>query len=306
MVSAKRGALDVFGDHVGFQIHFIAGFELRKVCHFPGFRNDGDFKIFVRQRRNREADAFHRNRALENEITRHVPGVFNTTVHELVIDNTRKLSARINVTLNDMAAETGYGRNRALEVYGAARLQTTQRRSLESFARNVGRKRVGLESSAVKNTPLTEIDSPCFVSSTTSTCLDRDVGVFAARLDAAHATKFFNDSSKHVGDCQLPIYQFPIGLIQSLLSGSAAFTAGSAAFPAKRLCRLPCGKALPFRQRKENSEAMPRPKNAFRIANTSCRFAQSPNFRSKTTNRTIKNSDDHTGTTSPSASKGSV
>ena len=54
-----------------------------------------------------------------------------------MISNTDKLSARIDVTLDDMTAEPRYGCNRALEIYGAARLQTTERGSIESFARNI-------------------------------------------------------------------------------------------------------------------------------------------------------------------------
>src|SRR4029078_5960225 len=68
---ARRGfretqdALNVFGDHVSFKIDFIAGFELRKVCHFPGFRNDGNFKIIIRQSGDGETDALYCNTAFE-------------------------------------------------------------------------------------------------------------------------------------------------------------------------------------------------------------------------------------------------
>ena len=54
-----------------------------------------------------------------------------------------------------------------------------------------------LTSSAVRQTPLTAIESPSWMSSVTRLRFDHDARVFATHLNLAHATEFFNDSSEH-------------------------------------------------------------------------------------------------------------
>ena len=55
---ARQNPLDILRDNVSFQVHFITWLQVRKVRHFPRFRNHRNLEIVVSQIGDREADAF--------------------------------------------------------------------------------------------------------------------------------------------------------------------------------------------------------------------------------------------------------
>ena len=67
-----HGARDVFADHVAFEIDARSGSGAAQVRVRPGVRNDLHLERIVGQRRDRQADAIHRDRALGHEQRREV------------------------------------------------------------------------------------------------------------------------------------------------------------------------------------------------------------------------------------------
>src|SRR6266404_8411169 len=101
------------------------------------------------------------------------------------------------MTLNDVATEPRYRSNRAFEIYGSARLQASQRGSIKSFARNISGKGIAPDIKRSQTHAINRDRVTMFSVFNNRMRFNRNVGVFAARLDAAHVTKFFNDSRKH-------------------------------------------------------------------------------------------------------------
>src|SRR5712691_6204316 len=105
-----------------------------------------------------------------------------------MIDNTQELSARIYMTLNDVATKPRYRCNRALEVYRRAWLQASQRRPIKSFARHIGRKRIAPDIKRSQTHAINRDRVTMFSVFNNRMRFNRNVGVFATRLDAVHAS----------------------------------------------------------------------------------------------------------------------
>src|ERR1051325_827928 len=108
-----------------------------------------------------------------------------------------KLSPRIDVALDQMAAEARRRSNRALEVDARAGVQPAKCRTIQSLARYVCGKGVLLyierrQTNAVDGNRITVA---CVFGDEAGS--NHDACVLAARLDAFNPAELFNDSSKH-------------------------------------------------------------------------------------------------------------
>src|SRR5262245_47424446 len=68
-ILAREDPLNVLRNHVDFQVHLISRPELREVGYLESLRDNRDLEIFISQIRDRQADAFDRNRSFEDQVT---------------------------------------------------------------------------------------------------------------------------------------------------------------------------------------------------------------------------------------------
>src|SRR5712691_8891786 len=116
-----KNSLNVLRDNVGFEVYFIVGLEVGKICDLPRLWNDCDFEIPFRKFRNCEADAFDCDRTFENEITGNLRWIRNAHgPRAAVVYRAQKPSARVNVSLNDVAAKTRCRGNSAFKIHRRA------------------------------------------------------------------------------------------------------------------------------------------------------------------------------------------
>src|SRR5690349_4511226 len=88
---------NILRDNVDFEIHAVAGLQVRQVGDLPGLRDDRDLEILVRQVRNRQTDALYGNRTFVNQITADLPRKSDANGPRLaVVLNALERAARVD------------------------------------------------------------------------------------------------------------------------------------------------------------------------------------------------------------------
>src|SRR6185369_74999 len=114
-----------------------------------------------------------------------------------VIFDAGELPARVDVSLDDVAAESGCGRDGAFEIHWRAGVQPAKCRPRQRLARYVSRKRIGLD---IKRCQTHTVDGDriaVICAFGDDACRNNDARVLTALLDTAHAPELFNDSGEH-------------------------------------------------------------------------------------------------------------
>src|SRR5262244_1719570 len=111
--------LNVFGDHIGFEIHWIAGLKGSKIGHFPSVRNDRNRHFCPFRARDRQTDTLDTERALVDDIASQI--CRNADVQPVVIctrDSIERdeFAGSVNMPLHDMSAEASIGPHGQFEV----------------------------------------------------------------------------------------------------------------------------------------------------------------------------------------------
>ena len=129
----------MLGEHINFDIHFVAWMAMTKCGDFCSVRNHCDFERVDSEIENSEADAVNGAAAF-----------FNDVAHELARDTHDESRSRgdnfahgINMTKNNVATKATIGHHGALEVHRVARRKIAQIGAGVRFFGHIGQPPVG-------------------------------------------------------------------------------------------------------------------------------------------------------------------
>src|SRR2546430_16136140 len=125
--------LDVLGEHVGLDVHEIAGRQRAECRALGGVWDKGDLKERLAEGRDRERDAVERDEALHHEVAgealRH--GEAQSRRAAALLTAADELCRRVPVSLDEVAAEGRRRRRRGLEIHARAADRAPERRPRE-------------------------------------------------------------------------------------------------------------------------------------------------------------------------------
>src|SRR5215472_14328611 len=132
--------LHVFRDQIDLQIDRVSLVERGKIGHLDGVRNDGGCNIGAFDFGDSKADAFDRERPLENHIAGEIRR--NSDVEPVIIgagDAVKRDedTGAIDVALDDVSAETAVGAHGEFEVDVRARRDTRERNAIPGFGSKI-------------------------------------------------------------------------------------------------------------------------------------------------------------------------
>ena len=119
LLVAPRPFLQILGNDVGFDVHRVAGLQRIQVRHLDGVRDDGDRQAQSFEIGDGQADAFDRDRSLEDHVLLQV--FWNVDVHPEIVGVVNRLKAdeaagAIDVPLDDVTAHAGVYLERQFEI----------------------------------------------------------------------------------------------------------------------------------------------------------------------------------------------
>src|SRR5689334_7599564 len=129
---------DVFPDQVALEIDAIAGLRPSQIGVLHRERNDLDVQPIRAQPGDRQADAIDGNRSLQDDVRRQrIREADSQPVKVCFLSQFFDAADRVDVTLDEMSAETPVSAKRTLEVHDAVTLYRPERRRSEE--RRVGK-----------------------------------------------------------------------------------------------------------------------------------------------------------------------
>ena len=162
-------------------------------------RNDGNAEALGVDFRNSEADAVYGNRAFFNNKAQDGSITSNAIPHGIVIlVDAFHGTHTVDMARNDMTAETSTSEHGALQVHGASRAQRTQRRTVQGFVHDIGRKATARKTGYGKaNTIGCNAVTQMNILKHLRSCNGKHAGM-GTLANGSHFAHFFHNAGEHL------------------------------------------------------------------------------------------------------------